>query len=239
MKKNNMILISLILLIFAFRGYSAEKMRIAIMDLEPKDISVSDAAKISELIRNEIINTGKYTVIERAQMNQILNEQGLQKTGCTDISCAVEVGRIMNANKMLVGSVMKLGSKIIITGRIVDVEKGVAEFSEKGTAPDQDSLSEAVSDFVTKLSNRIGAGTDRKEAKGDIKKEEKSISDASYGNPYSTPFIGFFSLTGVSALGGYYSDLEYLLRHYNPFDLTLSPSPGRRGMTLTSEQSEY
>ena len=196
--------ILILLMISAVPVFSQEKMRIAIMDLEPKDISASDAAKISELIRNEIINTGKYTVIERAQMNNILKEQGLQQAGCTDISCAVEVGKILSARKILVGSVMKLGTSIIITGRIVDIEKGIAEFSEKGTAKDHEGLSEAVGDFVAKLSKRIGIPVAGRETKS----ADKSSTSGSYGNPYSFPAFGLSAFTLLSLGGGYYYNMQ-------------------------------
>ena len=149
--------ILLALMLFSIPLSAQNKMRIAIMDFEAKDIPKADSIKISELVRNEIVNSGKFIVIERSQMGLILKEQGLQQTGCVDISCAVELGKVLSANKMLVGSVMKMGDKVIITGRIVDVEKGVAEFSEKEVAVDQnaESLIGAVNNFTGKLILRI------------------------------------------------------------------------------------
>ncbi|MFC1669260.1 CsgG/HfaB family protein [Spirochaetota bacterium] len=147
-----------VLLILLCMPLFAKKMRIAIIDFKAKGIPKSDAVKVSELVRNELINTGKFTVIERAQMKEILKEQGFQQTGCTDVSCAVKVGKLLSAKKILVGTVMKLGRKIIITGRIVDVEKGVAEFSEKGKARSNDDLDIAVENFAAKLSRKIGGG---------------------------------------------------------------------------------
>lgn len=190
-----------LMMMISFSLAAQEKMRIAIMDLEPKDMSASDAGKISELIRNEMINTGKYTVIERAQMNTLLKEQGFQQAGCTDVSCAVEMGKLMSARKILVGSVMKLGAKIILTGRIVDIEKGVAEFSEKSTANDQDHLSEAVSDFVARLSTRIGIPVD-------ARRDGKSTPTVLYSNPFTVPAFGFLGLTALSIGGGYYMNMK-------------------------------
>ena len=133
----------------------AEKMRIAVMNFEAKGVSRSIANNVSELIRGEMINTGKYIVIERSQMDQIIKEQGLQQTGCSDVSCAVEVGKILSAQKILVGSVMKIGRKIIISGRIVDVQKGIGEFAEKQSARTIDNLDIAVNHFTNKLTQRI------------------------------------------------------------------------------------
>ncbi|MCP4129680.1 MAG: hypothetical protein GY754_01570 [bacterium] len=133
----------------------AEKMRIAVIDFQPKDVSKNVAMKVSELIRNEMVDVGKFVIIERAQMSAILGEHELAQSGCTDVSCAVEVGKLISARKILVGSVMQLGRKIIISGRIVDVEKGVAEFSTNQEASSQDDLFRAVKQFTKKLALRI------------------------------------------------------------------------------------
>jgi hypothetical protein len=135
-----------------YKYYSGTKEMIAVMDFTTKDVAMPVAYNVSELIRTGLINTGKYTIIERSQMKEILKEQGFQQTGCTDTSCAVQVGKLLSARKILIGSVMKLGSKLIISGRIVDVEKGVGEQGATGKAKSIDDLDEGVTDFINNLS---------------------------------------------------------------------------------------
>ena len=126
--------------------------RVAVIDFQAKGIPHSLAANTTELIRTELVNTGKYTVIERAQMTQILREQEFQMTGCTDVSCAVKVGKLLSARKILVGTVMKIGNKIIISGRIVDVERGVAEEAATQNALSMNEIDNAARLFVSRLS---------------------------------------------------------------------------------------
>jgi curli biogenesis system outer membrane secretion channel CsgG len=131
--------------------YDGTKELIAVMDFTAKGVSGSIAASVSELIRMEMINSGRYTVLERSQMKEILKEQGFQQTGCTEVACAVKIGKLLSAKKMLVGTVMKLGSKLIISGRIIDVERGIGEKAAKGKADSADQLDEGVSEFVNNL----------------------------------------------------------------------------------------
>jgi curli biogenesis system outer membrane secretion channel CsgG len=133
------------------KKYSGQKEIIAVIDFTAKDVSTSVALSVSELIRTELINSGKYTVIERSQMKEILKEQGFQQTGCTDVSCAVEIGKLLSAKKMLVGSVIKLGTKLIISGRVVDVERGIGEKGASGKANSPDQLDEGVIEFINNL----------------------------------------------------------------------------------------
>lgn len=135
--------------------FSANKMRIAILDMKGDGVSARTARIASNMIRTEFINLKRYTVVERNQMNMILKEQGFQKTGCTDQSCAVQLGRLMSARKILVGEVSALGKRLILTVRIVDVEKGVSDFAAKEKAPGVDTLDSATTRLVKRLSARI------------------------------------------------------------------------------------
>jgi TolB-like protein len=231
MKKT--IFTTLILILCTLSLQSQDKMRIAIIDFEARDISKRDAIKISELIRNEMINIGKYVIIERAQMGNILKEQGLQQTGCTDVSCAVEMGKMLSAKKMLVGSIMKLGNDIIITGRIVDVEKGVAEFSEKAVKGKDASLYNTVSAFTEKLSSKI-------------QNEEPSFiagifDSKSESNPYSLRAFGLTGLGFVSFGSGFSYNIP-IDKYRSDYDSTYidykAASTTAEADTLRSELSD-
>ena len=131
-----------------------EKMRVAVLDLAAQGISQRIALTVSDLLRTELVNSGQFTVIERAQMKSILDEQGFQQTGCTDQECAVQLGKLISARKMLVGSVSPLGNAIVLNVRIVDVEKGVVDFAAKEKAESESGLDVAVESIVRKLTNK-------------------------------------------------------------------------------------
>ena len=112
-------------------GEPVPKISMAVLDFETTDFPAPVAGKISELIRIEMVNTSGIIVIERNRIDKILKEQGLQAAGLTDKDNIVKVGNLLSANKILYGTVMKLGKKIIITGQEVDVEKGHIEYAHK------------------------------------------------------------------------------------------------------------
>lgn len=155
------------ILLLSISSFASAKMRIAVMDFKAKRLPKATANMVSELIRTEMINVGKFTVIERAQMDEILKEQGFQQSGCTDMACAVKIGKMLSAKKMLVGTVMKLGKRIIINGRLVDVEKGIGIFGQKQDAKNEDALYDAVASFVRKLTKRIGGEIEEEEEEED------------------------------------------------------------------------
>jgi|GEM_PF-3377622 len=155
-----------------------EKMRIAVMDLKADDVSESTARKVSELIRTEMVTIKDFIIVERSQMGKIFKEQGLQQTGCTDQSCAVKAGRMLSAQKIFVGSVIKLGSKIIITGRIVDVEKGTVDFSGKSSSKSLMDLDIACGHLIRDINSNITGNRSH----SDTKKISKDAGSYKYAN---------------------------------------------------------
>ncbi|MFC1668797.1 CsgG/HfaB family protein [Spirochaetota bacterium] len=185
------------------------KMRIAIIDLKPDGVSQRTARTTTNMIRTELINMGRFTVVERSRMDAILKEQGFQKTGCTDASCAVEVGKLISARKMLVGDISKMGKAIIISVRIVDVEKGVSEYAATQKAISLDVVDEAVRKITKKLAYRISKSGKIKEIKEveDEKDEPVVVSKTGYYLRGIVPGWGQIysghTLKGSLVLGGF------------------------------------
>lgn len=98
---------------------------IALADLNAQGIDVSASSIISDRLRNDLFETGLFTVVERSQMDQILKEQGFQQSGCTSDACAVEVGQLLGVQYIIVGSVGKLGKTYTVNVRLIDVKTGM------------------------------------------------------------------------------------------------------------------
>ena len=152
-------IISIIILSIAFisparSASDKEKMRIAVLDFKADGVAETKAGNIAELLRIELVNSGSFTVIERTQMDQILKEQEFSQTGCVDKACAVKVGRLLSANKMLAGRVMMFGEELTITASIIDVEKGSIEYADKVTIKSDEDIHRAIQSLAKNLSLR-------------------------------------------------------------------------------------
>ena len=100
------------------------KINIAVLDLEPKGITTTEAEILSDRLRTEIVLTDQYQVVERDKMFEILTEQDFQKSGCTTVECAVEVGQLLNVTHIVAGNVAKIDNLFTINIRLIDVETG-------------------------------------------------------------------------------------------------------------------
>ena len=80
----------------------------------------SSIAKI--IIEKSEKTKDSYKLLERSQMDKIFEQFEIQNIGCTDISCAVEFGKILNVERIIIGSMSLVGSTYLVIARIVDVE---------------------------------------------------------------------------------------------------------------------
>lgn len=68
--------------------------------------------------------TQRWQMIERSQMDVILQEQGFQQTGSCEKECQVEMGKLLGADLLVVGSIARLGKQWSITANLVNVGTG-------------------------------------------------------------------------------------------------------------------
>lgn len=151
-----LVVIALLVTIIAFAAVAqgqenAMKPRIAVLDIAPTGVPQNLAVSVTELLSTELVNTKMFEVIERMQVAKILNEQGFQQTGVTDSSAAAEVGKLLNTKRVVIGTLGKLGQKLVVTLKIVDVEKASILFAEKEMANGEDDLVGACEELANKL----------------------------------------------------------------------------------------
>lgn len=104
-----------------------EKINVAVLDMEGRGISALEAATLTDRLRSEMVDLGHFRVVERGQMEMVLEEQGFQQTGCTSAECAVEIGKLLGVEKMVAGSIGKIGALYTVDVRMFDVTTGSIE----------------------------------------------------------------------------------------------------------------
>jgi hypothetical protein len=100
-----------------------KKTNYAVMAIKNGDgVSAGEAEVIADRLRTELFRTGRVNMMERDQMQEILKEQGFQASGaCTDEACMVEIGQLLGVERLVSGSIGKLGSMFLVNLRTIDV----------------------------------------------------------------------------------------------------------------------
>jgi hypothetical protein len=137
--------------------FAQAKTTIAVLNFEAKNVGQETADAVSDILSTELFNTQRFRVIERQAINKVINELKFQMTGVTDMSQAIEIGKMLNAEKVVVGTVSKFGDRtIIINIKLVDVKTSNLELAEKTqTDRGEEGLPEAVDELVQRIAQKI------------------------------------------------------------------------------------
>ena len=117
-----------------FANFSpAQETRIAaaVLDMEAKEgVSVGLVSTISDYLRTQLVNTNRFDMYTRENMESILKEQQFQLSGCTSQECIVQIGQLLGVRKMFTGSIGKVGATYVINLKIIDMQSGKIERAE-------------------------------------------------------------------------------------------------------------
>jgi hypothetical protein len=136
--------------------------RIAVLDFGTSGgLSDMEAVTLTNRLRSMLVKTNAFVVLERGKMDEILSEQGFQQTGCTTTECAVEVGKMLNVQKMVSGTIGKLGRTWTMDISLIDV--GTSQI-EKSFFQDYKGEIDALLTVMESVANQIAniAGKERK-----------------------------------------------------------------------------
>ncbi len=150
-------------LLFAESSLTTElapkKVAIAVMEFDGAGLDSVSSSVLSNRLRALLVSSGEYRVVERAQMAVILEEQGFQQTGCVDSECMVEMGRLIGVEKIVVGSVDKIGQLYALNIKLVNVESG--EIEEAATTNCKScQMEDVLTTSLTELLANLGAAVE-------------------------------------------------------------------------------
>jgi hypothetical protein len=128
--------------------------RVAILELEAKNAPKPYAEIIRDLLEVKLQKSRLFDVLERNQIKMILNEQKFQLNDCSDSICAVQIGKILYADFVIVGSLSKI-AKYNLSVKIVDVKNGSIMLADTESAETDAELDKAAASIVDRISRDI------------------------------------------------------------------------------------
>jgi TolB-like protein len=101
----------------------------AVLDFKAiSGLTKQEAAALTSKFAYSFAQTNQYVVVERNQMENILKEQDFSMSDvCNGSECAVEIGKLLSAEKMIVGDIGKIGETYSVTVKLIDVTTGKVE----------------------------------------------------------------------------------------------------------------
>ncbi|MFZ0630281.1 MAG: CsgG/HfaB family protein [Acidobacteriaceae bacterium] len=113
------IVLSLSLTAAAWAQQPADRHRVAVLDFNYATVMTNSQAVfgtnvdigkgISDMLIDRLVNDGTYRVIERNQIDKILNEQNFSNSDRADPNTAAKIGHVLGVDAVIVGDITQFG----------------------------------------------------------------------------------------------------------------------------------
>ena len=124
---------------------------VAVLDFRIENLAPSDGKLIQDLLASALIQTRLYRVLDRSQQENILREIERSLSACNDEKCQIEIGRMLSADRILVGSLGRVGERYVISAKLLDVRSGEALASSSQIYRSLEELVEGCGEIVGAL----------------------------------------------------------------------------------------
>lgn len=99
--------------------------RVAVLPFRGIDPTLNaEGEAMSERLLTELYGRGGIELVERSRLQQVLSEFSLAATGAVEGKSAKELGRLLGAEALVVGTVVRASTGLEVAARLVDVETG-------------------------------------------------------------------------------------------------------------------
>ena len=134
-----------------------QRISVAIYPIKPAGADASLAQAMTALLSSQLTPSPKLKVIEEAMLKAVMERQAMNiSDACDDTSCQVEVGKLVQAQKMIAGDLVKFGNKFVLSLKLIDIQTGTTEFStEDKCSCTEDQLDQLVGVSAAKVRNHF------------------------------------------------------------------------------------
>lgn len=118
------------LIVFHTQTFAAQLQRVSVYGLKPIGVSRELAISIQEHLESNLLAYGRYEVLSRSDIELILQESRFQQSGaCTDESCLVEASSLLGVEKLVTGTISRVGSTYNLVLKLIDIRSATLESS--------------------------------------------------------------------------------------------------------------
>ena len=133
---------------------------VSILDFKGEDVQDKLLRACYNQLEESLIESNRFTVIDKSQRDEILDEQKFQNSGMCDDACAVEIGQLVGAEYLMLGEIIGFGDLYQVNIKIINIEKG--DVAEKVTSQIEGGMSDLLNgmeDASQEIVRRIASGS--------------------------------------------------------------------------------
>jgi hypothetical protein len=134
---------------------------VAILDYETAAPDTKDlGAQMADILTARLSIEDAFQLVERAKLGKVIEEQKLKLVGLADQDRAVEVGKLLGAQLMVLGKTFMMDKQLMIVTKVVGVETSAVKGTIRTVEPSK-PLAEAIgllAEDITALIRKDAAG---------------------------------------------------------------------------------
>ncbi len=209
------------------------KKKIAVIEFSDLNDNVNDLGRfLAEELINELLKHKKdkgYEIVERRQLNKVLKQLKLSSSGLLDPKSMKEVGKILNVDSIVTGSLTDLGNDIKVNARIISVESAKIIASASTKIPKVGSVAKLMGQNSVKVSS--GSSSSSSSA------TSSKTSSKSRGKYFFENEDVLIKYTKIAK--GYIEGVNMVIEYHNKTDKPLSIEIISSYMTNDSGEKSY
>ena len=130
-----------------------KKIKIAVLDFQQNGkFETPDVGKmVAEWFTTSLVETGRFDIIERRLLQQIIEEQKMGASGIIDARSASQIGRVLGVKTVVTGTVQSFEGRLEVNARLISVETGSIIAAEKVIADSAARLTDLVRQISAKI----------------------------------------------------------------------------------------
>ncbi|MDQ3046898.1 MAG: hypothetical protein M3R27_05065 [Bacteroidota bacterium] len=105
---------------------SSSKPSVTVLNIDTKGLGL-DPPQMGNMVRIELEKLDTFEVMDRYDVAYVVEKNKLSIGNCYGKICLVEVGTLINSEKMFTGSIELLGETVVATFRLIDVKTSTIE----------------------------------------------------------------------------------------------------------------
>ncbi len=118
-----------------------------------KETGYGDA--IAGMLTTELIKGGVFQIIERKEIERIINELGLNQSGFLDSKTAKEIGNLYGLDMLVFGTVAKFSNLVETDCRLIDTQNGEAILADNASCRNESEIRNMVVNLARKMEQRF------------------------------------------------------------------------------------
>jgi len=135
------------------------KTSVAVYQIKAKGaVDSSMGSALTSLLSSSLTASPRLNIIEDTMLKTVMERQAMNASdACDDTTCQVAIGKLVQAQKIIAGDLVKLGSKYILSLKLINVQTGANEFTtEDQCGCTEDQLDQLVEVAGAKIRNHFG-----------------------------------------------------------------------------------